>query len=99
LVVFPLFFGRKRRSVIWRKAFDLFLCQVHQEVVFVLQRGPYLLRRNDEPFAGEPTAGVHDDEYDPSGRLVKNYVVNLAQLLIIEPIDLRAANVESSLLR
>jgi hypothetical protein len=63
------------------------------EVVGVLNRLAKLIRRHDELLAGQPSSGVDHDVANSAGRVIENDIIDLAELLVIEPVDLGASDV------
>ena len=92
-IVRPLLFRTQRRTVIWGKALDLFLCKVDQIIVPMLQGGTNRSGRHEKLAAGKPASSVYQNICDRSRCLVKDDIVDLAQLLVTRSVNLGPADV------
>lgn len=92
----PLAFRIEIRFVVGWKAFDLALIEIRLEGIAVFRRDPQGQAGNEELLAREPAAGVDDDIVDIATAMVKYHILDLAQLLVVQTIQMRAADIISS---
>src|SRR5260221_2940224 len=95
-IIGPLAFGIEIRLLVWWKALDLTFVQADLEVVVMLCRGAQAFRGNDELLGRKPASSIDDDVVDDSGGMVEDNVIDLAQLFVVQAIEMRAANILSS---
>ena len=91
----PLALGVEIGFFVRWKAFDLGLVQIGFKIVVMFCRGAQAFGGDEELLAGKPAAGIDDDVADVSGGMIENNIVDFAQLLVVQAIKMRAANIIS----
>src|SRR5690349_7379567 len=98
-VTLPALLILKIAFVVGRQCFDLLLRKIGKVFVFFVAARANALRSNEKMLACEPSASVDHDVPELASGVIEDYVVDLAELLVIASIQSSTADVVSLIVK